>query len=728
MTVEDTDTEQPQADRPQRDDADHLADGEGEILGGDSDTDPSAKEGGRAAAEDGAARFARETRSVFLRDASTYVGGTINSVNFRFGETSRAALLAGPLPEDELQRLRRRFIPPPDYDDLKRQLRDDRLLVLCGQPGSGRMYTALSLLDDLGRGNVSRLDPGSDLSGPASGDEDNRIARGHGYALEPAGGRLPAELHLDRFRGLLSDREAYAVLLSVPEPGDRGAGRARYERRHRSAAEDAVLDGHLAAELDGGPTGAREAARRLAREARVREALGLDGLLPAEAARLAALVARRVTGDLTEEELLAECSGFAAEQVRVWFAGGSAAETPPALRDAAFRIALAVFGGSSVNVAAEAAELLAWELAVTADPEQVPGRPLLSDALEARLTSARATTETRSLPVVAGADIPVRTVRMLGTALPPAVLAHLWKHHHNMRGPVLRWLDSLCQDRRPDVWTRAAVAAGELCRLDCAHTLGELLLPMAEADQSRRGLFVATALQGVLEDGGVGEALRTLVKTWSDRDHANLRWTAAAVLSRGTATRTVDEALSALGRIGTWKDGRLRVVAAESTAHLAGFTTDREPLARMRTWLNDGRRHHQNLGLTSTLLLAELVVDDVWNPAEELGGRERWPLALAICATRPHLAAEVAGLLWTALNTPRSYRWALAVLADWLRTCRGKPWETAVLRFLPLLVLTEDDRQRTLSLIEELTQHPDEPLEPEHARRLVRAAGEGGTR
>ncbi|MER6322792.1 hypothetical protein [Streptomyces coelicoflavus] len=718
-----------------RDDTgDRAASDEDDILGADSDADPSAKGGGRFAAGPGAAHFARETRSVFLRDASTYVGGTINSVNFRFGETVRGALLAGPLPEDELLRLRRRFIAPPDYDDFKRQLREDHLIVLCGQPGSGRMYTALSLLDDLGRGNVSRLDPGSDLAGLDAGDEDSRIAKGHGYALEPADGRLPAELHLDRLRRLLADRESYAVLLSVPDPGDRGTGggRARYERRHRPAAEDAVLDGHLEAELDGGPTGAGEAARRMARDSRVREALGLEALLPAEAARLAGVVARRVTGDLTEEQLLAECRGFAAEQVRVWFAGGGAgAETPSVLREAAFRVSLAVFGGSSVNIAAEAAELLAWELAVTVDPERMPGRPVLGDGLEARLASARATTEIRHQPVVAGRLIPVRTVRFRGTALAPAVLAHLWEHHHNMRGPVLRWLDSLCQDGREEVWVRAAVAAGELCRLDCAHTLGELLVPMAEADQARRGLFVATALQVVLEDPQTGEAVRALVRSWARSGRGNLRWTAAVALSWGTAARTVGEALTALGGIGTRDDGALRFVAAQGVAHLAGFTTDREPLTRIRSWLNDSRQQHQNLGLASTLLLADLTVEHVWNPAEELGGRERWPLALAICATRPDLAAEVAGLLWTALCTSRSYRRALDILAGWLRTCRGKAWEGDVLRFLPLLILGEDDRQRLTWLIGELCQDPDEPLEPEHAHRLlqaVQASPAGGAR
>lgn len=743
MSADDTDAPGAQADRPDEgagrgnrpqsdqprgqdrrprsdDDADASGGSAEDELFGDSESDPSAKEG-RAAAGGAAARIARESRSFFLRDSSTYVGGTIGSVNFRFGDTARASLLAGPLPDDELQRLRRRFTRPPDYDDFKRRLRNDHLLVLCGQPGGGRTYTALSLLDDLTRGTVSRLDPGSDLTGLDSDDEGGPVAEGHGYTLEPADGRLPEELHLDRLRRLLADRNAYAVLLSVPDASATGAPQARYCRTHTPAAEDAVLDGHLAAELDRAPTGAREAARQLARRDDVRAALGLETLLPAEAARLAGLVARHVTGELSQDELLTQCRGFAAEQVREWFAGGAAAETLPALRDAAYRIALAVFGNSSFNVAAEAAELLAWELAVTAEPERVPGRPLLSDGLEARLTSTRATTRISLQPVVGGEDIPVRTVQFLGTALAPALLAHLWEHHHNMRGPVLRWLDSLCQDPREDVWTRAAVAAGELCRLDCAHTLRELLLPMAEADQARRGLCVATALQDVLNDPAVGGALRSLVKDWGSRDNGNLRWTAAAVLSRGTATRTTGEALSRLGRIGTWEDGRLRSVAADSVTHLAGSTSDREPLARIRAWLGDSRRQHQNLGLVSALFLARTLVEEVWSPAADLAGHEKWPLPLAISATRPDQAAEVAGLLWTALNTSRSYQASLDAVAAWLRTCPGKPWEADVLSFLPLLVLTEDDRQRMLSLIRRLAQDPDEPLAPEYVQRLLEA-------
>lgn len=695
-----------------------------EGLFGAADGDSSGKEG-RAGATVAATRIARESRAAFsLHDASTYIGGSIGSVNFQLGGAAQT-LLAGPVPDEELRRLRRRFTKPPGYDEFKRRLAADRLLVLSGQPGTGRMHTALSLLDDVSHGKVARLDPGSDLTALSAGS--GAVETGHGYALEPDGGRLPAELHLDRLCKLLGERDAYAVLLAVPDPGDPGSGRGRYHRAHEPADPDAVRDAHLAAELDKEPPERRQEALLVAARPRIRAALGLDGLLPAEAALLARLLARHVTGELTEDRLVARCQGFAVDQVRQWFAGGARAESLPALRDAAYRIALAVFGGSSFSIVAEAAEQLAWELAVTIEPERVTGRPLLSDGLEARLASARAVVETRPQPVVAGQDIPVRTVRFRGERLAPALLAHLWEHHHNMRAPVLRWLDSLCQDRREDVRTRAAVVAGELCRHDCAHTLSDLLIPMAEAEQALRGLFVATALESVLTDAQVGTALRTLVTSWGESADVNQRWTAAAVLSRGTATAGVAEALGRLGRIGTWEEGRLRVVAGESVVHLAGAGPGREPLARIRTWLGDNRRHHQDLGLVTTVLLAEFLVEQLWNPAPELAGREKWPLPLALAAAHPERAAEIAGLIWTALNTSRSYEAALEAVAEWLRTCRGTPWEGELLRFLPLLALTADDRQRLLSLIKELAEDPDDPVGQEQTRRLRQAVTEVGT-
>jgi hypothetical protein len=709
------------ADRPGHQDRDGAAQPAEEGLFGAA-ADPDAKEG-RSGAGGAAARIARESRAAFsLHDASTFISGDIGSVNFHLGRPQR--LLAGPVPEDELRRLRDRFTEPPQYRELKEQLRAEGLLVLSGQPGTGRMFTALSLLDDLARGSVSRLDPDTDLSAL---ENDNALAQGHGYALEPAAG-VPSELRLDRLCRLLTERGCYAVLLAVPGPGDPAGLPTRYHRGHAAAPADAVLHSHLAAELGAEQAELGGAALRLADEPDVRGALGLEDLLPAEAAQYAALLARCVTGRLGREQLTAECRAFPAAQVRRWFAGGPAAEELPALRDAAYRISLAVFGRGSFTTVAESAELLAWELAVTAEPERVVGRPLLGDGLEARLASARATTETRPQPLVAGEDVPVRTVRFRGEGLAPALLAHLWEHHHNMRGPVLRWLASLCQDPRDDVWTRAAVASGELCRHDVAHTLSELLTPMAEAEQARRGLFVATALESALGDPQVGPALRALVRAWGNSPDGNLRWTAAAVLARGTATATLGEALGRLGAIGTWEEGRLRAVAAESAVHLAGSAPPGEALARVRGWLADTRREHQDLGLVGTVLLAEFRTEELWNPAPQLQGMAKWPLALALCTAWPEHAPGIAGLLWTALNTSRSYEPALAAVAAWLRGCRGTAWEEALAGFLPLLVFKEDDRQRLLSLIDELSEDPDDPLGQEQTHRLRQAVEKVGTR
>ncbi|WP_413756811.1 hypothetical protein [Streptomyces sp. MMBL 11-3] len=663
-----------------------------------------------------AAAASRVYRSTLSSHGSgTLIGaGSIDTVNIYGRRAER--LLAGPLPEDELSRLRRVFQEPPDYAGHREHLRGGRLLVLLGQPGTGRTCTALSLLDDLTRGRVSRLDPRTDL------DEldDGQIREGHGYALEPGAGGLPDGTGLDRLCELLGGKQAYAVLLATPEPGDVLSRGGRHHRTHTPASHSAVLEGHLATELEEADPQLHERARATALDPEVAQATGLDQLRPAEAARLAALLARNARGLLSHDELLAACGRFAEDQAAEWFAGGAGSETPQRLRDAAYRIAVAVLGGASLSAVAEAAEVLAWELAVTVDPEAAPGRPLFSDGVGARLVSARAVDEPGT-EEVGTEEVPVRTVRFGGEALAPAVLGHLWQHRHNARGPVLRWLAGLCEDNRPQVWVRAAVAAGHLCRLDCSHTVHELVQPMARADGARRRVFAATVLDVALHSPEVGGAIRALVASWARHDHRQLRWTAGAVLGRGRATATTREALDLLGGIGVRAGGGSRVDAAVQIAHFAGAHPEEETFRRIRTWLSDERRDRQDLGLQSTVCLASVPVSDLWNPHRDLEGYGDWPLLLALTAVRPGLAADLAGLLWTALRTSRSYEAAFAALSDWLRGSADQPWAGRLARFLPLLVLGRDDRDRLLSLIKELSEDPDQPLNEQQVRRLWEA-------
>ncbi|GAA2136707.1 hypothetical protein [Streptomyces synnematoformans] len=667
-----------------------------------------------------ASRTYREARSTFnLHDSSGYVStGSIGTFSIHVGPPAR--VLAGPVAAEELTTLRDTLHEPPGYAEFKSRLRADRLIVLLGRSGTGRMFTALSLLDDLSRGSVARLDPATDLKEL----EAEHLTAGRGFALEPD--TFPGELELDRLRGILEHREAYGVLLAVPEDGHAPAAVGRYRLTFRPAGADEVLDSQLRYALADRPDLVEEA-RGLARSEDVTTALGLGELLPAEATRLAGLLARRVTGDLPQEELLDECRDFALRQAAVWFANGERAEELPRLRDSALRVSLAVLGHASVSAVIEAAELLTWEFAVTTDPDNAPGRPLFSQDLDARLVAARAVTEAGT-EALGDEDVPVGTVRFAGERLAPAVLEHLWQYRHNVRGPVLRWLSSLCDDPRAQVWVRAALAAGALCRFDCSHTVQHILQPMAAASQARRRLFAATALDLALTDPHVGPAVAALVRRWAMEGSAGLRRTAAVVLGRGRAAESVARALDLLGTVGTWQEGEARVDAAQNIVQLMGSTVAPLPMRRVRGWLGDARPEYQNLGLQSTLFLAGTRVDEVWNPAPEIAHLGEVPLLVALAEARPEHASGLAGLLWTALNTARSYESALETVEDWFTRSAGRPWAAALLRLLRHLLHTEDDKKRLLSLIHELTQDPYQPLAQDHARLLRRAVQGEGTR
>ncbi|MDH2387884.1 hypothetical protein QCN29_03590 [Streptomyces sp. HNM0663] len=646
-----------------------------------------ADSGAAYAAQQAGANFRVHGYNTVVDGQNAYVHA--GDVHHHHGTGPRLSLVSGSVPREELRDLRLVFVEPTRYRRLQAELRRERLLVLCGDAGSGRAFTAVSLLDEAARGEVHRMDSATEIDRIAeedirpergyllevSGDDDARQADQAGEGLAELVVRLarrPAGVHLDRLRDLLQRTSSFAVLVVDPGGFADELLRGRYARMFEPPDPQMVLRAHLLRELGQGRTGTVEQAMTLANTDAVQEALGLDVLRPHEAVTLSGLLARQVRGEIGEQELLAECGRFAEHQARSWFSGAgrgaSPGATPNTLRIAAFRCALAAYNGSPYGLAAEAAERLAREFMTTATPEEEPGRPLFTDSQETQLSAARAVLE-ESEAELAGVRVKTTRVRFQGRALSLAVLLEVWSRHHDARGPLIRWLRAQCDDPRPAVWLPAAVTCGVLLRHDSAYVLHELLLPLSASlsDTPRRA--AATAMAAAAEDPGTRLMLDSVLQLWAEGDDPELRRSTALAHGFGVIAPDTAACLSSLGRLARRDDWDLMGDVAYSVARLLAGDDPSTVVSRIGMWLADGRRSHNDLGLLSVIQIASLRTWAVWT-LEERSSLEPygdWPLLATLLATRPDQRTRLADLMRFALETSRSRSAAVDALTEWLR-------------------------------------------------------------
>ncbi|MFE7383437.1 hypothetical protein ACFU9F_24105 [Streptomyces zhihengii] len=733
---------------------DPLADEQGEDGPTDLAAASRARRSGRTLFDTGRDRISFDRSSI----SSAHIG----DIHLRVDAPRPGhAVRSGPVPEDELRRLRRAYVAPEGYPGLRTALRARRLLVLGAAPGTGRTSTALALLDELAvadgaRGQVSRVEPDVlRLTEKLSAADAAPAGEAGGHLMELAlaapGESPPEEMDLDALADALDRAGAYAVIVVPLGAAADALVTGRYGMRCPPVPTDELLAARLEELLaDRAPAGTVDAAPRghdgllgraseLAGRAEVKEAVGLKDLRPAEAGLVASLLAGHLLGDLSYEQLLTGCRTIAAAQAQEWFAGvDRALAGPPAahgdraaprpgaaalFHPVAFRIALAVLGGASHSAVASAAHLLTWELSVQSDPETTPARPLFCDDPETDLALSRAEAKAGRVEV-AGSEVDARLIWYRGSALPAAVLSEVWDRHFPVRAPVVRWLRLLADDPRPQVWMRAAVAAGELCVRDFEYGWAELIRPLAEASAPRRRIFAATTLDQAAGHASHRTAVRRVVDDWSRYGTKALRWTAAMALGYGNAAATADDTLDALARIGTRDDGEQLAVASFNAVRLLAGPGGPAVLRRVDAWTHHKRAEYQDLGLVATVRLAVTRVDEVRDDEDgsPLGDRGDWPLPLALAVVRPELVRPMADLLWTALNTARSKEVALDALESLLRTAvrrDGAEWTRAGLAaLLPAMFAEEPDLRQLDWLLRRMMRDQDDPLPDAQARAL----------
>lgn len=755
--------------------------------------DPLADEQGEEGPTDlaAAARTRRATRQLFdvRRDLISFAHSRLQSahigdnINLLLGSRHPGAgMRSGPVPEEELRRLRRVHVEPQGYVRLRNALRARRLLVLGAAPGTGRTSTALSLLDEVTQRPANGTDAGA-AAGPrvlrvdpeggprqlarTLDGEEEEARRGTGYLLELSltrpGALPPDEMDLDELAAALARREAFAVVVVAVGSAANPLLTGRYGMLCPPVPTEELLATRLRERLEDRTAGTREdgtpaaelsaRAEALAEREEVKDAVGLKDLRPAEAELLASLLAGHVLGDVSYEDLLSGCRSLAAGQAHEWFAGVDRAltaspaeterpdgkagrsDTATLFHPVAFRIALAVLGGASYSAVATAAHLLTWELSVQSDPDHTPARPLFCDDPEADRALSRAEVVDGEVEVD-GHDVPARLIWYRGSALPSAVLTELWDRHFPVRAPVVRWLRLLADDPRSQVWMRAAVAAGELCARDFDHGYTELVRPLAEANTPRRRIFAATTMDQAAGHDSHRRTVHKLVGDWSKNGSKPLRWTAAMALGYGNAAATTDDTLDALARIGVRDDGEQLTVASFNVVRLLTLPDAAEVLARVGEWTHHKREPYQDLGLLTSVRIALNTVEEVLmdDPDSPLGDRGDWPLSLALAATRPELVGAMADLLWTALNTARSKDVAMDALEELLRSAvrkNGTEWtRPGLAALLPALTTEEHDRRRLDWLLRRMMSDPEKPLSDARARDLwwLAVAPEEGSR
>ncbi|HEV2640193.1 MAG TPA: hypothetical protein VGX23_33975 [Actinocrinis sp.] len=674
-------------------------------------------------------------RSVTAAGPIGIVGGASISGGFHIhgGAGQSKTVAAGVVRAELLTEIDTWYVPAPADAELRSTLRERQLVVLGGPGGSGRTTTGLKLLSEFAAGNVSRFEVAAGLGELASVD----LAPKHGYLCElPAGGVRHSEVELDVFAARLGESKSFCILVMPADTPVRAVG--DYVREHAAPAPMAILKRRFEAAAGLPEFTGPEAAAVLAAAREDPELLALLGTMsgPADEVWLAELVLRVASGALDRAVALQAGGELLDRHIAGWLAqlpqGVDLQRHREQVETFALRLALAVFNDSPADLVCEAGERLAWELFTTANPRLAPGRTVFRPLDDGRLAASRARLREGAV-TFADATVPARLLSFQDDRLAVRLLARAWIGRPNLRRPILRWLQDLSQDPRPDIWMRAALAIGLLTGWDFAYLQHEAIGAWAASESAKQRLVAATALDQAAREPAVQAAVAGLVKAWARSDVDTLKWTAAAVLGYDAGTRNVTTALRDLQRIGVWKDGELVSIASDCVAELFARGRCDEVLAATETWIGDARLDEHWLGLLTVLRIADLRVRQVPNIADlPLSGGakaqlaqarfEDWPLMVAMAQFDRRFGALLAECVWQVLSSALAADVMRDELGEWIRAAeRSSTLLTPLTRFLVLLIDDEDDQARLLDLVDVLATDPDDPLDPGIVRPIQTA-------
>ncbi|WP_033442011.1 hypothetical protein [Saccharothrix sp. NRRL B-16314] len=548
---------------------------------------------------------------------NVFVANTIGLVDAglpRASGSRHGSLPTGPIPAESLSRVIGTFVKPANYDELRRRLRDQWLVLLRAPTGWGRTATALNLLGVECALGVDKLSPDTDLRSPSTPID---LSGDRGYlleALEFDQAAALSEFSLDLWRLRLEQSKSRMVVLVAAETPLRERELAAYLVDGAQRADDqALVLSHFRTGLRAAGLPAQDLADFPEFADLVEEVVSRT-LRAHDLADLGRGLCAVVSGDRTIEDVRLQYALSAESAFREWFEG------LPDNEHRAFAIALGSLDGMPLATVAEAGTALAKliQAAEIPDPHERTRAVFairtqdLVERMDAEITSTVEDSELGSLAA--------EVVRFRDPHRPRKVLEHVWREYPEAHGVVRRWLRGLGSSPDRHVRIRAGVAVGLLSLAEFDHARRHVIEPWADENDYWERQAVIGALRLPAMEPDLQPLITRMIDRWLKGKAATGRRTAAVAALATLPIMTTAQVLKRLRRAADTDEPRMIISVADAVTTLS-LEDDRLDLVlgALLLWTRATRTTVRDTALMCVLQLI------VYLQVSEDGSTDPWP-------------------------------------------------------------------------------------------------------
>lgn len=607
----------------------------------------------------GAANVYIDARSggAYFTDQVDITGDVIGGNQTKSTKRSSVKEVAGQILSANIEKVRSVYVETSSYKQAKSVLDEKHVLILQGDPHLGKQTTAIHLLSLLEVEEIFEIDPAvPDLS--SFQGEAKQLYVIDTLAADSAG-KLSSYL-LNGLSRKLREQHSYLVITidSRVQISQEILGEYILNWNVLPTPEQ-LLEKHLRWYLK--DQGMLDSSYALVQSDSVRELLN-NKLLPGDIDRLAILLSKVVSQDLTLDEALARFSVRAYQQVKSWFS------QERNLSQRVFMISLAVLSGSSYQAVVDASQSLQSLIKSPLENEQpTDSEPVFDTIRSQRLKEVFA-------HLVQGYEntdfgrSPVELIEFDNPAFQPAVLSYVWHEYERLRQPLLVWLHELGSHRDFEVRIRAAAAVGELSKYAFRDVLDQVLRPWANCQDRRLQRLAALALSIPVFESDLAPQVLGLLHSWSTlKNNSRLALTATTAYGGYVGLRFPDVALRDLFAIAQSQDAFLFSAVVESVVSL--FEAGRLVPSQYLTVLNALGEWTGQTKITTANQLGLLIFWELMHEAKVPAGsnNNNVPTLLWLAMESQVYEDAIACLLRRALNMKPTRISVLNKIYDWLK-------------------------------------------------------------